>query len=65
MINLRAIYGNKIFDRKASYRSARYIPFVVTLFLDLVIVWAKVSFLVINGTMPLSKYTRFCYYMGS
>jgi len=37
MINLRAIYGNKIFDRKASYRNARYIPFVAGLVLDFLI----------------------------
>ena len=43
MINLKAIYGKKIFDRKAAYRNVRYIPFLAGLFLDLAtagtIVW--------------------------
>ena len=42
MINLRAVYGNNIFDRKASYRNARYIPFVASLLLDLMLAWAIV-----------------------
>lgn len=42
MINLKSIYGNKIFDRKASYKNARYIPFFTGIFLDIVIAWAIV-----------------------
>jgi len=42
MINRRAIYGNKLFDRKASYKNARYIPFVADVLLDLILAWAIV-----------------------
>jgi len=42
MIILKNIYGNKIFNRKASYRNARYIPFVADLLLDLILAWALV-----------------------
>ncbi|MGD0232709.1 MAG: hypothetical protein ABSC19_20545 [Syntrophorhabdales bacterium] len=37
MIDLRAVYGNKLFDRKASYGNARYIPLIVSLALDILI----------------------------
>jgi hypothetical protein len=37
MINLRGIYGNKIFDRKTSYKSARYIPYIAIILLDLLL----------------------------
>ena len=39
MINLKAVYGDKIFDRKASYRNARYIPFMGSLLLDFILAW--------------------------
>ncbi len=39
MINLRNVYGDKIFDRKASYGNARYIPFIGSLLLDFVLAW--------------------------
>ena len=39
MINLRNVYGDKIFDRKASYRNARYIPFMGSLLLDFILAW--------------------------
>lgn len=39
MINLRSFYGDKIFDRKASYANARYIPFLGSLLLDFVLAW--------------------------
>jgi hypothetical protein len=42
MINLKGIYGNKIFDRKASYRNARYIPFIANILLDLILAWVIV-----------------------
>jgi hypothetical protein len=42
MIDLKTIYGNKIFDRKASYRNTRYIPFVANLLLDFFLAWAIV-----------------------
>ncbi|MCX5886143.1 MAG: hypothetical protein NT096_09580 [Proteobacteria bacterium] len=42
MINLRAMYGNKIFDRKVSYRNAQYIPYIASLSLDIIIAWAIV-----------------------
>lgn len=40
MINLRTIYGKKIFDRKASYRNTQYIPFLAGLVLDIIIALA-------------------------
>jgi hypothetical protein len=43
MINLRGVYGNKIFDRKAAYANARYIPFVSSCLLDIVIALAIIG----------------------
>jgi hypothetical protein len=40
MINLRSIYGSKIFDRKTSYKNVRFIPFVTSILLDIAIAWA-------------------------
>jgi hypothetical protein len=42
MINLRNVYGNKIFDRKASYRNAPYIPFLGSLLLDIILSWVVI-----------------------
>ena len=42
MVNLKAIYGEQIFDRKASSRSARFIPFLSGILVDLIIAWTIV-----------------------
>ena len=55
MINLRGIYGNKIFDRKASYRNARYIPLVAGLMLDIVIAFAIIRVFDINWDYAFIK----------
>ncbi len=42
MIDLRTVYGNKIFNRKASYKNTRCIPFMANLLLDFILAWAIV-----------------------
>ena len=55
MINLRAVYGNKLFDRKASYANARYIPFVAGLLLDMVIALAIICVFDVNWDYAFLK----------
>ena len=43
MVNLKAIYGEQIFDRKASYRNGAFIPFVASILIDVIIAWGIVQ----------------------
>jgi hypothetical protein len=55
MINLRAIYGDKLFDRKSSYRNARYIPFLASLMLDIVIAFGIIRIFDVNWNYAFIK----------
>lgn len=43
MTSLKAVYGNKLFDRKTAYANARYIPFVASCLIDIVIALSIIS----------------------
>lgn len=55
MINLRNIYGDKIFDRKAFYRNARNIPFVSSLLLDFILAWVIIRIFHVNWEYAFIK----------
>ncbi len=70
MINLRNVYGDKIFDRKASYRNARYIPFMGSLLLDFILAWVitrvfqidwEYAFIKVYGILLLFGFMKYAF----
>ena len=55
MIDLRNVYGDKIFDRKTSYKNARYIPLVGSLFLDFILAWIIIRIFHVNWEYAFIK----------
>lgn len=55
MINLANVYGDKIFDRKKSYKNARYIPFVGSLLLDVILAWVIIRIFRVNWEYAFIK----------
>ncbi len=70
MINLRNVYGDKIFNRKIAYRKSQYIPFIANLILDAIvaifIIWIfginwEYAFLKVFGTLQIYGVLKLIY----
>ncbi|CAB1084345.1 hypothetical protein D1AOALGA4SA_11870 [Olavius algarvensis Delta 1 endosymbiont] len=48
MINLRTIYGNKVFDRKKAYKNSRYALIVNAIIFDIVFTFLFVKIFDVN-----------------
>ncbi len=55
MINLQKIYGDRIFNRKAAYRKAQYIPFIYGFMIDMVVAFAIIWFFEIEWNYAFIK----------
>lgn len=55
MINLTAIYGNTIFNRKKSYRVTRYIPLIASLIINTAIAVAIIRIFDVNWDYAFLK----------
>ena len=63
MIDLKATYKNKIFDRKKSFANSRYVPIVGGIVMDIVIAFAIVKIFNVNWEYAYIKvYIILCFY---